>query len=103
MIARTWRGVTKREHAQDYIEYLEGQTFPRLATMDGFVKATLLRREVAHGTELLAISVWQSEQAIKQFAGETPTRAVVPDQVRALLVEYDEFASHYEVVDEFQV
>ena len=36
--------------------------------------------------------------AIKAFAGPKPEQAVVEPGARAILSEFDDFASHYEVV-----
>jgi hypothetical protein len=47
--------------------------------------------------ELLVISRWASIEAIKAFAGSHPERAVVEPGARAVLTEYDDFVTHYEV------
>jgi hypothetical protein len=36
--------------------------------------------------------------AIEQFAGRAPEIAVVPTNVQEMMVEYDRFVGHYEVV-----
>jgi heme-degrading monooxygenase HmoA len=47
--------------------------------------------------ELLVVSRWQSMAAIKAFAGANPDRAVVEPGAKALLLEFDDFVTHYEV------
>ena len=47
--------------------------------------------------ELLVISRWQSMEAIKAFAGPKPDRRWSSPGAKAVLAEYDDFASHYEV------
>jgi len=62
------------------------------------VRATILRRDVAEGTEFRVVTVWDSLEAIKAFAGTDVEAAVVPDTARAMMVDYDPRAVHYEIV-----
>jgi heme-degrading monooxygenase HmoA len=98
MISRHWKGIAKREDADRYVAHLKNDTFPRLASLSGFIRATVLRREVANGTEFQVITLWESLQAIEAFAGVAVEEAVVPSSVAAMMVEYDRKAVHYEVV-----
>ena len=38
-------------------------------------------------------------EAIETFAGSDPERAVVPANVVAMMIEYDQRVKHYQVVD----
>ena len=69
----------------------------RLAQAAGFLGLEL--GEVPRGdqVELLVISRWQSMEAIKAFAGADLNRAVVEPGAKAILTEYDDFVTHYEV------
>jgi heme-degrading monooxygenase HmoA len=98
MISRHWTGVARRDCAARYVAHLEEETLPRLASLAGFVRATILRREVDRGTEFRVVTVWESEQSIRAFAGADVEAAVVPDKVHPMMVEYDRRAVHYEVV-----
>jgi len=98
MISRHWGGIARRDCADRYVAHLEEETFPRLASLTGFVRATILRREVDAGTEFRIVTVWESEQSIRAFAGADVEAAVVPDKAKAMMVEYDRRATHYEVV-----
>ncbi len=98
MISRHWTGIARRDCAVRYVAHLEEETFPSLASLAGFVHATILKREVNAGTEFRVITVWESEQSIRAFAGADVEAAVVPDKAEAMMVEYDRRAVHYEVV-----
>jgi heme-degrading monooxygenase HmoA len=100
MISRHWKGVAKPEEADHYIHHLRNDTFPKLARIDGFIRASILRRSIAEGTEFLVVTTWQSIEAIRQFAGETVHIAVVPPEVQAMMVDYDREVAHYEIVEE---
>jgi heme-degrading monooxygenase HmoA len=99
MIARHWRGIAKREFADAYVEHLHSETFPQLVQLPGFHDASILRRDVEQGVELLVVTVWKSLDAIRSFAGNDPESAVVPAKVQQMMIEYDRRPRHYEVVD----
>lgn len=100
-ISRLWRGIAKPEKADAYIHHLRTETFPELARIEGFLKASILRRPVGEDTEFLVITTWQSVEAIRKFAGESANTAVVPNSVQAMMVKYDKDAYHYEIVEEY--
>jgi Antibiotic biosynthesis monooxygenase. len=100
MISRQWVGVASRSEADRYVSHLRTETFPQLRRIAGFLSASILRRDVAAGVEFRIVTAWDSMQAIRRFAGDDPERAVVPEQVKAMMVTYDRTVAHYEVVDE---
>jgi heme-degrading monooxygenase HmoA len=100
MISRHWKGIARPGEADKYIEHLRTDTFPKLSGIDGFISASILKRAVGQGTEFLIITVWESIEAIKRFAGSTADIAVVPDVVQAMMIEYERTVSHYEVVEQ---
>jgi len=97
MIARHWKGLAKKERAADYIKHLKSETFEKLNHINGFVKASILSREIEAGIEFLIITEWIDIEALKQFAGESYESAVVPQVAREMMVSYDQVASHYEI------
>ena len=102
MISRNWRGLVRSEEADNYIRHLQQEVFPRLARIDGFVSASILRRETARGVEFLIVTTWESMDAIRQFAGEPVHVAVVPPAAQAMMVEYDREVAHYEIADTYR-
>ncbi|MEW6350522.1 MAG: antibiotic biosynthesis monooxygenase [Thermodesulfobacteriota bacterium] len=102
MIARHWRGIAKPGEAGRYIGHLKTDTFPKLAAIHGFISASILTRELEHGTEFLVITRWDSMDAIEQFAGPSAEEAVVPASVQSMMVEFDQRVIHYEVVEDYR-
>jgi heme-degrading monooxygenase HmoA len=100
MISRHWKGIAKPGQAENYIEHLRTDTFPKLFKIDGFISASILKRPVGQGTEFLIITVWKSVEAIERFAGARADVAVVPEVVQAMMIEYDRTVCHYEVVED---
>ena len=70
---------------------------PKLQQAAGIPGPGAVQAERGDRVELLVISRWQSMDAIKAFAGPKPERAVVEPGAKAVLAEYDDVASHYEV------
>lgn len=99
MIARHWRGLVKRERADAYVEHLQSQTLPQLVQLAGFHDARVLRRDLPQGVEFLVVTIWESLDSIRAFAGHDVESAVVPPAARDMMIEYDRSARHYEVVD----
>ena len=100
-ISRHWRGIAKPEEADHYIHHMRNNTFPELARIEGFIKASILTRPLGEGTEFLIVTTWQSIEAVRKFTGESAETAVVPPSVQAMMVEYDREVAHYEVVEEY--
>jgi heme-degrading monooxygenase HmoA len=99
MIARQWRGLALSDRASAYEAHLRLETFPALRSIEGFVDASILRRTVAGGIEFLIVTRWISMGAIEKFAEADVEAAVVPDNVRQMMVEYDMRVRHYEVAE----
>ncbi|HEX6162301.1 MAG TPA: antibiotic biosynthesis monooxygenase [Vicinamibacterales bacterium] len=99
MIARHWRGVAKADQADAYIHHLQTETFPSIRRLPGFVSASILRRTVPAGIEFLIVTHWASFDSIRAFAGGDIDVAVVAPAAEAMMVDYDRFVRHYEVVE----
>ena len=97
MIVRIWRGLASNENAESYHRHATLNVFPMLKNLAGHRGACLLRRDTAGGVEFLAVTTWDSIEAVKKFAGEDPDAAVVEPEARALLVEFDSFVRYYEI------
>jgi heme-degrading monooxygenase HmoA len=98
MIARTWRGATRAEDAETYVEYLEKTGFHEYRATPGNRGVLGLRRVVGDRAEFLLVTLWESEEAIRKFAGEDIERAVFYSEDDRFLVERDEHVDHFEVV-----
>jgi heme-degrading monooxygenase HmoA len=63
----------------------------------GFIGIQLLRREVGEEVEFVTIMVFDSLDAVREFAGDDYDLAVVPEKARAVLSHFDERSRHYEI------
>ena len=98
MIARTWRGTTKAERADEYLEYLKETGVNEYAATEGNRGVFVLRR-ISDGTaEFLLVSLWDPMDDVKRFAGEQAERAVFYPEDDEFLVDREVEAIHYEVL-----
>ena len=56
------------------------------------------RREVPEGAEFVTLTLFESMDAVRRFAGDDPEKAVVPEQARRLLARFDSRSVHYTVL-----
>ena len=98
MIARTWRGFTRLEDAEPYVNYLHASGLAAFASTEGNRGAFTFRRRLDDRIEFLVISLWESMDAVRRFAGENPERAVFYPEDDRYLIDRDRTVGHYEVV-----
>jgi len=97
-VLRMWKGRATAAKASEYIEHASEKVFPQIASIPGSRGAYLLRRPVGDGIELLVLTLWASMDAVSRFAGPDPEKAVVEPRARALLADFEEAVTHYDVV-----
>jgi heme-degrading monooxygenase HmoA len=98
MISRLWHGWTTRDNADAYENLLRKEVLPGIHRVRGFKGAHLLRRDLPDEVEFVTITLFDSLDAVKEFAGEDYEVAVVPPQARKLLSRFDARSAHYETV-----
>jgi hypothetical protein len=99
LTVRTWSATADAEGAGNYSRYFTGTLLPELRKLPGFEGAYLLRRDLdGNGTvELTAHTFWASPAAIRAFAGDDITVAIVEPEARAMLLDFDRTATHRSV------
>ncbi len=99
MIGRIWHGWTTPENADTYENLLRTEIFPGIASKNvpGYRGIQLLRRPLDGEVEFITIMLFDSMDAIRQFAGEDYELAYVPEKAREVLARFDERSQHYEI------
>ena len=99
MIGRIWHGWTTPENADTYEKLLRTEIFPAIASKNvpGYRGIQLLRRTLDVEVEFITIMLFDSLDAIRQFAGEDYELAYVPEKAREVLTRFDERSQHYEI------
>jgi heme-degrading monooxygenase HmoA len=98
MIARTWRGATRAQDAETYLDYLHRTGLSEYRKIEGNRGVLALRRVTGDRAEFLLVSLWDSEDAIRRFAGSDMEKAVFYPEDERFLVQRDDHVDHYEVV-----
>ncbi len=98
MIARIWRGATRAQDADTYVEYLNATGLREYRDTAGNQGVLALRRVNDDRAEFLLISLWDSMEAVRRFAGAEPERAVFYPEDERFLIERDERVEHFEVL-----
>lgn len=99
MISRIWHGWTTPGNADKYEALLKEEIFVGIQNrhIRGFRNIQLLRREAGAEVEFVTIMLFDSLDAVREFAGEDYEACVVPAKARAVLSHFDDRSQHYEV------
>ena len=98
MIARLWHGITPRSKADEYLAYLNKTGLADYQATEGNLGVQLLRRIEGEQAHFLIITMWESLEAIKRFAGEDVEKARYYPEDQDILLEFEEKVIHYEVM-----
>jgi heme-degrading monooxygenase HmoA len=98
MIARTWRGWTSREDADSYLEYLHQTGLAAYRATPGNRGVYALRRIKGERAEFLLLTLWESNDAVRVFAGDDIDRAVFYPEDDRFLVDRERHVDHFDVV-----
>jgi heme-degrading monooxygenase HmoA len=99
MMVRIWHGVTPAEKASEYLGYLNQTGIPDYRATPGNRGTFVLRRIDGERAHFLTISLWDSLESIKQFAGEDYRRARYYDEDGEFLLEFEPAVQHYELCE----
>jgi hypothetical protein len=105
LTVRTWSATATPTGAGDYSRYFADTLLPQLRELPGFAGAYLLRRDLDEDgpAELTAHTFWESRAAIRAFAGDDITVAIVEPEARAMLLDFDRTATHRSAVIDARV
>ncbi len=99
MIARIWHGWTTPKKADEYEALLKEEIFVGIQDrhIAGFKSIRLLRRDLGDEIEFVTIMLFDSLDAVREFAGEDYEVAFVPPKARLVLSHFDARSQHYEI------
>ena len=100
MIARVWSGAVRTADADAYAAYIRDTGFAEYGRTPGNRGAWLLRRDDEGTTEFITLSLWDTVDAIRAFAGEDIEAAVLYPEDRRYFIGGESRITHYEVGDQ---
>ena len=98
-ITRTWHGMTKAEHADEYLEYVKKTGISEYKNVGGNLSAKILRWVEGDICHFLTVTEWDSYESIKEFAGEDYEKAKYYQEDKKYLLEFEEKVVHYETYE----
>lgn len=96
MLARIWHGMTLAEKADEYHDYLNRTGIPGYRAAPGNRGAYILRRVDGERAHFLTLSLWDSLESIKRFAGDDYERARYYAEDGKFLLEFEPAVQHYQ-------
>lgn len=99
MIARIWRGTVRESDQDTYYAYLQKTGLKEYADTPGNRGVHTLRRVFDGKCEFLLLTLWESWDSIKAFAGPDYEKAVYYPEDDHFLVDRGPKVEHFEVVE----
>ncbi len=98
MIVRIWHGRTQRSSAEEYSRFLEKRAIPDYRSVADIIEVQVLRRDDGEVTHFLTVTRWESEEAIRSFAGLDILKAKYYPEDDDFLLEFEPEVQHFEIV-----
>jgi len=98
-ITRIWHGITKTEHSDKYLKYIEETGLTDYRNLDGNLSAKILRRIDGNICHFLTVTEWDSYESIKKFTDDDFEKARYYPEDEKYLLELEEHVTHYETFD----
>lgn len=96
MILREWRGRVPRSKSTAYLDFLRGRAMPDYAAVAGHRGTWILVDDGPEQSEFVLLTLWESREAIRGFAGDDISRARYYPEDPAFLLEMPAHLRHYE-------
>jgi len=99
MIARLWHGCVPASKAGAYRDYLHRTGISDYQRTPGNRGVFVMRRDEGEVTHYLVMTLWESWDSIRAFAGDDISRSRYYGEDPDYLLELEPLVTHYEVVD----
>lgn len=99
MIIRLWRGRVAAERAAEYRAYQSEVGPPNYREVPGNLGVYMMGRELGEQYEIAMLTLWESWEAIRAFAGEPVDRARYYERDFDFLIDPPETVEHFEVLE----
>ena len=96
-IMRLWHGEVAIEKADEYEKFMIERAAPDYGSVDGLVKLYFQRNNEEKTAHFLLVTLWDSIESVKKFAGDNPEIAKYYPEDDDFLLEKEEHVSMYEV------
>lgn len=101
MVVREWQGRAEYDRRAVYPAHFHERVLPELRGTPGFLGVELLIADHGSEIEFKVMTRWESMDAIRSFAGDNLTKAVVEPGAIAALIDFDDQVTHYTLLESF--
>ncbi len=98
MIVRIWHGRTPADEGDAYLDYLKRTGVTNYRATEGNRGVYVLRSSEHGVADFLLLSLWDSMDSVRAFAGDDPGKAVYYPEDDAYLLEREPGVRHYEAL-----
>jgi heme-degrading monooxygenase HmoA len=99
MIARIWHGRTTAAKSDEYLNFMRTVAILDYRSTPGNKGAYALRRIEGETAHFLMVTFWESEDAVRAFAGDDISVAKYYDFDKNFSLELEPASTHYETYD----
>lgn len=97
MIVRTWHGRTSLSLGDEYEAFMKERAAPDYGSVPGLQNLFFSRRDEGDVSHFLLITIWNSIDAVKKFAGDNPDIAKYYPEDDDYLLEKEKYSQNYRV------
>ena len=92
---RTWHGEVPTSKADDYEAFMIERAAPDYGSVEGLLKTYFQRRDEGDVAHFLLVTLWDSMESMKRFAGERPEIAKYYPEDDEYLLDKEEHSMIY--------
>ena len=96
-IMRLWHGTVPIDKADAYEKFMISRAAPDYGSVDGLLKLYFQRRDENTIAHFLLVTIWDSLESVKKFAGEHLEKAKYYPEDDAFLLEKEARSPLYEI------
>jgi heme-degrading monooxygenase HmoA len=96
-IMRLWHGEVEIEKADEYENFMIERAAPDYGSVDGLQKLYFQRKNEEKNVHFLLVTLWDSIESVKKFAGDNPEIAKYYPEDDDYLLRKEKHVSMYEV------
>jgi len=96
-IMRLWHGEVSIEKADEYEKFMIERAAPDYGSVEGLLKLYFQRKNEEETAHFLLVTLWDSIESVKKFAGNNPEIAKYYSEDDNFLLEKEKYVQMYEV------
>ena len=97
MIVRTWHGRTRFSDGDAYEAFMIERAAPDYGSVAGLENLFFTRRDEGDVSHFLLVTIWDSIDSVRNFAGENPEIAKYYPEDDGYLLEKEDYSHNYQV------